>query len=72
MTEEIKPLRLAGRCANGSERDSGARFHAVPGTSWRALCGAEPGRRSAGWSEHAGPAVTCPRCLRKMKAVGPT
>lgn len=65
---------LAGRCANGSELDSGTRWHAVPlgehGLSWSALCGAEPGRRSAGWSSWTvrGQAVTCPRCLGKLPA----
>lgn len=65
---------LAGRCANGSELDSGTRWHAVPlgehGLSWSALCGAEPGRRSAGWrGEDEAHAVTCPRCTEKMKKV---
>jgi len=64
---------LAGRCANGAELDSGTRWHAVPigdhGMSWTALCGAEPGRRSAGWSHWivSGQAVTCPRCLKKLE-----
>jgi hypothetical protein len=55
---------LAGRCANGSELDSGTRWHAVPTDSWTALCGAKPGRRSAGWSSWyiKDQAVTCPRC----------
>jgi len=65
--------RLAGRCSNGFERDGGARFHAVPaddrGVAYVALCGAKPGRRSAGWSSYPGEAVTCPRCLRKLEGV---
>ncbi len=65
---------LAGRCANGSELGHGTRWHAVPiderGMRWAALCGAQPGRRSAGWSSWfvRGQAVTCPRCLKKMEA----
>lgn len=55
---------LAGRCANGAERDGGTLYHAVRG--WRALCGAEPGRTSAGWSSHLGTTATRPRCLRKL------
>lgn len=58
-------LRLAGRCSNGFERGSGSRFHAVLGSQYAALCGAEPGRMSAGWSTHEGETVTCPRCLKK-------
>lgn len=56
--------RLSGRCGDGAERDGGTRYHAVAG--WRALCGAAPGRASAGWSEHEGHAVTCPRCEKKI------
>ncbi len=59
---------MLGRCANGYERDSGRLSHAVRADNWQSLCGAEPGRRSAGWSEYADESVTCPRCLRKMKA----
>jgi hypothetical protein len=59
-------LRLAGRCANGAERDGGSKYHAVAG--YVALCGAKPGRRSAGWSLYPGDMVTCPRCRRKLEA----
>jgi hypothetical protein len=62
----LEPLRLAGRCRDGAERDGGSLYHAVARGAWRALCGAEPGRQSAGWSAHAGAAVTCPRCLGRM------
>lgn len=64
--------RLVGRCADGAERDGGSLWHAIdqgPGRGWVALCGARPGRRSAGWSAYAGERVTCPRCLRKLAAV---
>lgn len=30
MFVKIKPLRLAGRCLDGAERDGGRLFHAVP------------------------------------------
>ena len=66
---------MAGRCANGAERDHGTRFHALPfdgTTEWgddtsRAICGAEPGRRSVGWSSWGSDhEVTCPRCLARL------
>ena len=57
---------LAGRCASGAEGGRGRLFHAVPRYSGTALCGATYGRRSAGWSQWPGDAVTCPRCLRKL------
>jgi hypothetical protein len=69
MITEIRTSYLAGRCANGAERDGGTRYHAIPVGSWKALCGAEPGRRSAGWSENGftqSHEVTCPRCPRKV------
>ena len=59
---------LAGRCANGAQRDSGRLFHAVPLGSWKAVCGTGPGRQSAGWSEWGrGGDVTCPRCASRIK-----
>ena len=65
---------LAGRCANGAERDHGTRFHALPITGQRikgrALCGAAPSGRSAGWSEWGhGEPVTCPRCIQKIETI---
>lgn len=72
MTNETQTTQaryLAGRCANGAERDGGTLFHAVPAESWKALCGSQPGRRSAGWGtpwKDEQP-VTCPRCLKRMK-----
>jgi hypothetical protein len=62
-------LRLAGRCSDGFERGRGMKFHAVPQNQYRALCGARPGRLSAGWSDDAGERATCPRCLRKLEGV---
>lgn len=63
--ESIKAMALAGRCANGAERDHGVRFHALPNGYWKALCGAKPGRQSAGWLTE-GAVVTCLKCLKKM------
>ena len=63
---KIEPRRLAGRCSNGAERDGGELYHAVVQGASRALCNAYPGRQSAGWSEHIGDAVNCPRCLAKI------
>lgn len=63
-------VSLTGRCANGAERDSGRLYHAVPDDGYIALCGAKPGRRSAGWSSHLGTEVTCRRCLRKLMKNG--
>jgi len=66
------PVVKTGRCANGSERDRGRVVHLVRGSRtgdcWfaKALCGTEPGRLSAGWSEAMTEAeVTCPRCLKR-------
>lgn len=57
-----------GRCANGAERDGGHIRHAIDNGAWTAVCGAKPGRASAGWSHEAEPAdkVNCPRCLKKL------
>jgi len=69
----MKISYMLGRCANGCERDKGKLLHAINNHSWRAVCGAAPGKRSAGWREYApgedAPsilAVTCPKC-RKNK-----
>lgn len=73
--------RLVGRCADGAELGGGLLWHALEtgvvglavagvvvsiGRGWVALCGARPGRHSAGWSQDDGPGVTCPRCLRQL------
>lgn len=58
---------LGGRCRNGAERDRGRLFHAVPIGSYQALCGAEPGRTSVGWSDWGRwERVTCSRCRKKL------
>ena len=66
---------LAGRCSNGAERDHGTLFHAIRlennTPTYRAICGAEPGKRSAGWSMYGiGKSVTCKRCLKKLDMKG--
>jgi hypothetical protein len=76
--QQLYFLRMTGRCANGFERDGGRIVHAIrsagfPG--WRpALCGAKPGDRGNGWSEHPpietpGP-PTCPRCRKRLEREG--
>ena len=48
--------------------NSGASYHALPvgGHPWiRAICGAAPGSRSAGWTV-AGGEVTCPHCRQRL------
>lgn len=69
---QLISARLAGRCANGAERGQGTKTHALPWNgdanmlaSWRALCGATPGARSAGWCERPELEVTCPKCAKK-------
>ncbi len=73
MTLEGKtytPAILAGRCANGYERDHGAVVHFVAyqnhlfNTSWTSLCGKRPGARSAGYSALKAK-VTCTKCIKK-------
>lgn len=63
---------MLGSCANGAERDKGTLIHAV--SSWVALCGREPGRRSAGWAlfpDQVKPlsAVTCERCANRLRVL---
>lgn len=61
---------MLGRCSNGAERDKGRIIHALPITNgryaWKALCGKEPGRTSAGWTEYPQDKPDCPRCLKLM------
>lgn len=72
LSSKIVVARLAGRCANGAERDGGRKYHALEGYSefGKAMCGAEPGRTSGGWATPYGDSkVTCPKCLRKLEKV---
>lgn len=59
-----------GRCANGAERDGGYVRHAILKNGCTAVCGAQPGRSSAGWSHEAETLdkVSCPKCLKKLAA----
>jgi hypothetical protein len=48
--------------------NSGTSYHAIPaaGHRWiRAICGAAPGSRSAGWTVTGGE-VTCPHCQQRL------
>lgn len=74
---EVLAAKLAGRCANGLERGQGTKLHAIPAAqvrhhrgfaeaTGRALCGAQPGRRSVGWTACESHPVTCPRCQRAL------
>lgn len=72
----MKPAQLMGRLANGNEADQGRRIHLVSDDvghygRGKALCGAEPGRRSGGWDVDwtRGKLVNCPRCLSKAAKV---
>ncbi len=79
---EVVAMKLAGRCANGLERGQGTNLHAVPAAQVRrnfgfieatgkALCGAQPGHRSVGWTACESQPVTCPRCQRAIaRAIG--
>ena len=58
---------LTGRCANGAERGRGKLVHAAPESWGKAVCGAQPGRLSAGWTHQTYP-VTCPKCLKRIGA----
>lgn len=62
----------SGRCWNGAHREGGSIVHAVKGNDYpsfaKALCGTEPGLRSAGWETfRLGIAVTCPKCIKKLE-----
>jgi len=68
----MKPAALMGRLANGNEADAGKLVHLVPDNTGhyghgRALCGAEPGRRSGGWDIEHFASPTCIRCVSKQQ-----
>lgn len=71
MNTDIKyiPLPLAGRCSNGYERGKGNLVHMVREGKGEALCGAEPGHRSVGWSSTPRQQATCPKCLKRHEAL---
>jgi hypothetical protein len=69
--------RMLGRCANGNEADGGRLYHAIRDDrlSWAAVCGAAPGKRSAGWADYPDAVkpiadVTCARCRTAMRKFG--
>lgn len=71
MISEYVSAVKGGRCWNGYHRDKGQVVHLVPpmpvnsSGDWfyQALCGAEPGRRSYGWSA-TNKEVNCIKCLK--------
>ncbi|MGB5786635.1 MAG: hypothetical protein WBH11_14730 [Stenotrophomonas geniculata] len=77
---DVLAAKLAGRCANGLERGQGTKLHAIPAVqvsrhggfveaTGKALCGAEPGRRSVGWTVCEQHPVSCPRCQRALARI---
>jgi len=72
LAQKIDARRKIGRCANGAERGKGYIYHAIKGGAWTAMCGAKPGRQSAGWQSEPEPVerVNCPRCLKKLSSAG--
>jgi hypothetical protein len=58
---------LLGRRADGAERGSGRRFHAVRYAADEAICGVKPGKRSAGWSLQTADEPTCATCRRRLE-----
>lgn len=64
---------MMGRLTDGAQRDHGVRIHAtLPHVAasycrGKALCGAEPGRRSCGWSPPEERPVNCPTCLKRIE-----
>jgi len=55
---------LAGRCRSGADQ-TGHVVHVL--VSGRALCGREPGARSAGWSTYNDQEITCPKCNKQFE-----
>lgn len=70
---QYEPRMMMGRLASGVQGGHGVKVHATePGKTaaycrGKAICGAEPGKRSAGWSGVEQLPVNCPKCLKKMK-----
>lgn len=73
MNNEIFYTYLVGRNRTATER-TGTLMHAIEGDGksypmfGKAICGAQPSRRSNGWSEYRADAATCPKCLKKLEA----
>lgn len=69
-TESLEVLSMAGLCNNGANRTSGRLYHLVPTGSNVALCGARPGRRSAGWytwDDNRPSEATCRNCITRKE-----
>jgi hypothetical protein len=69
MEQEINYRCLIGRNRTGSE-PGGTRIHAIyrsESAFGTAICGAQPGRRSNGWSDYEFACATCPKCMKKLK-----
>jgi hypothetical protein len=64
---DFLPMELIGRCADGFQRDSGYRIHAVPQGHGRSLCNKKPGSRSVGFAIRNGATITCPACLKAIE-----
>lgn len=71
----ILPAVKGGRCFNGFHKDRGQVVHAVPNDKeddtpayWggKALCGAETGQRSYGWSHTPEKEINCLKCIKKQ------
>lgn len=62
---KVHAARLAGMSRTGSD-SAGTVYHALPLGQYTAVCGKTYGRKSAGWSEYYGRAVTCPKCIKKL------
>lgn len=74
VQENTVSVRKGGRCWNGAHRDAGTLIHLinapsdvrnVHGSFATALCGAEPGRRSYGWTPDERE-VNCLKCKNKL------
>lgn len=68
---QADPATIPAMLTGSHRKGSGQIVHAIPGPfDWnfngRALCGAKPGARSAGWAPMDHLAVTCQRCLAKQ------
>lgn len=67
MRPTFDTVKLAGRCANGAERDRGSVWHALQKGAAYALCGKTYGRHSGGWSyAENSEGITCPHCIKKL------
>ncbi len=79
MANQVYRVIKGGRLRNAAARDQGRVVHLMDskGREWgkwdvalaygKAICGAEPGRKSAGWvAPPPGGGKTCQRCFNKV------